>query len=196
MSCTASGDWTTGVYAQMANARNWPQDVEGWLWYNVYFQLGAWFNSVKSVKLNSTSMLGAQAGREHSRQINRTKVTNLSCLNPLLRSTLPHRLDMLQNAVLMLDAERHCSVSSSKWWVSNASKLSWAQDLILWWTQSRLQKLLLQLTNFFLVHLGEVTDALSDFYFFSFISQRLLMINLKAQKPAGHAVKGSFNLTD
>lgn len=61
---TCSVRCTASAYAQMTNARNWPQDVEGQIQHNVCFQLRAWFSSVKSVTPNSASMLWAQASRE------------------------------------------------------------------------------------------------------------------------------------
>ncbi|KAK2517415.1 hypothetical protein Q9233_013158 [Columba guinea] len=81
------------IHGQVTNARNWPQDVEEQLQRNVCFQLRAWFNSVKSAKPNSSSMLWAQAKREQG--------GFTGCKSQLAWSSsqiyfLPHRLDIFK----------------------------------------------------------------------------------------------------
>lgn len=164
------------IHGQVTNARNWPQDVEEQLQRNVCFQLRAWFNSVKSAKPNSSSMLWAQARRE---QGGFTGCKSQLALSSSQIYFLPHRLDIFKmlTCCWMQEDTVACLPASDEFWVLpvyHGLRISFDDGL----------------------SQGSEKFCFSGAFGRSFFPQGLLMINLKTHKPDGPGVKGSFNLTD
>lgn len=174
------------IYGQTANAWNWPQAVEAQPRHNVCFQLGAWSNSVKSMKLNSSSMLWAQARREQGGFTGRKSQLAWSSSQTYF---LPHRLDIFKmlSCCWMQEDTVVCLPASDEFRmlpVYHRLRISFYNDL-----SQGSEK------SCFSGTFGRSYCCIICLFFF-FFPQRLLMINLKTHKPAGPGVKGSFNLTE